>query len=71
MSNPENTYRLWDGCTGVFHPFCKGCADIETETKKIALYADEPMPAFLQTEITCKHYDKCARIARHIQGTRD
>ena len=67
MSVPENTFHLWDGCTGIFHPFCKGCEDIEVDSKKAALYADEPKPVFIQTEISCKHYGKCARIAKHIE----
>ena len=71
MSVPENTYRLWDGCTGIFHPFCKGCGEIEVDSKTVSMYADDPTPAFTQTEITCKHYEKCARIAEHIKAARD
>lgn len=53
--------------TTMFHPFCSECEDIEAVSTTGVLHANDDTTIVLNT-VTCKNYDVCARLAKHVEA---
>lgn len=59
--------QLPRGMDARFHDYCNGCAEVEPDAINNSLYADSEQKAvWIETIITCKHYERCALIKKHI-----